>query len=255
MRYKLLGDLTRHLGIYRQARWLFRRTLYREELQTEKNDLKFYRSLLTKNALVFDVGAKVGDKTRVFLKLCARVVAFEPQPHCREELESRCGNTKRLTVIQAALGPKKGTQPLYISSRPGSSSLVPGWSKNLKSVIQVRVLTLDEMIREHGIPDYIKMDAEGYEHEILKGLTQPIPLVSFEYHRDKIRDPGGAFDCIEYLATFGELLINATPAEDLKWLYPAWMSKDSFLEVFPDKIPAPESSHCGYGDIFVRVLT
>jgi hypothetical protein len=45
----------------------------------------------------------------------------------------------------------------------------------------IELVTLDEIIQLHGTPDFIKINVEGYESEVLKGLSIPIKVLSFEY--------------------------------------------------------------------------
>jgi hypothetical protein len=41
--------------------------------------------------------------------------------------------------------------------------------------------TLDALIAAHGVPAFIKIDVEGFEGEVLAGLTQPVRALSFEF--------------------------------------------------------------------------
>jgi FkbM family methyltransferase len=45
--------------------------------------------------------------------------------------------------------------------------------------------TMDTLISLYGKPDYCKIDVEGFEINVLKGLNIPLNLVSFEYHLDR----------------------------------------------------------------------
>ena len=54
----------------------------------DQKKLKFYSQFIKKGDLVFDVGANLGNRTKIFLKLGARVVAIEPQPFCMSRLKS-----------------------------------------------------------------------------------------------------------------------------------------------------------------------
>jgi hypothetical protein len=50
------------------------------------------------------------------------------------------------------------------------------------SVGDVNVVTLDSLIKEYGTPDYIKVDVEGFDLEVLTGLSSQISLISFEFN-------------------------------------------------------------------------
>ena len=43
------------------------------------------------------------------------------------------------------------------------------------------VTTLDRLIAQHGVPSFIKIDVEGFEDQVLAGLTHPVPALSFEF--------------------------------------------------------------------------
>jgi FkbM family methyltransferase len=248
--YTAIKKISRPLGFYRQARWFHRHFLNRNELNQEKADLTFYSSYIHKSDLVFDVGANYGDKTRVFLKLGARVVAFEPQADCLEELEARCGRNRRLTTVQAAVGSVSGLATFYVRARRSVSGLIEDWEEDVESMIVVPTVTLDQMIAGHGKPQYLKIDVEGYEYEVLKGLTEPVPYISFEYHL-KREDIEKTIKCITYLSRLGAISINITPAESLLFAYQEWLTNDEFLEVFPDDISGKHAYR--YGDIFVAI--
>lgn len=84
-------------GLYRPARWLNRR-IRPHLLRALRNDIEFYRSLLSPGALCFDVGANIGDKSEALLQAGARVVAFEPNPLVTPELQARCGYHRDWTL-------------------------------------------------------------------------------------------------------------------------------------------------------------
>ncbi len=66
----------------------------------------------------------------------------------------------------------------------GSKNLNPNsarWSLKTK----VKTLTIDDMVKTYGIPDLIKIDVEGYEYEVLRGLTQKQNKICFEWHEEE----------------------------------------------------------------------
>ena len=250
MAYDRIKRASQSLGLYTHARWFHRHFLNRQELHQERTDFGFYSKFINSGDLVFDVGANWGTKSRVFLKLGARVVAFEPVADHLRELEARCGRNARLVTVQAALGPAEGEKPFYV--RAEMSGFIKDWGPSAQAeMIVVPTYTLDQMIALHGKPRYIKIDAEGYDYEVLRGLSQPVPYLSFEYHNDR-QEIEMAINCINYLSRFGELAVNITPAESLVFAYREWLSREEFLKVFPEEI-LQKGHDYRYGDIFVRI--
>ena len=47
---------------------------------------------------------------------------------------------------------------------------------------EVPVVTLDAAIEHYGVPAYCKIDVEGWEFEVLRGLSQAVDLISLEFH-------------------------------------------------------------------------
>jgi hypothetical protein len=91
-------------------------------------------------------------------------------------------------TLPIGLAARSGRRQLWIADPPQWSSMSPAFIKGntfarkpAGSVCEVEVSTLDALIDSFGIPSFCKIDVEGYEYEVLKGLTQPIPSLSFEY--------------------------------------------------------------------------
>jgi FkbM family methyltransferase len=249
MSYERTKQYARSLGLYRAARWVHRNVMDRKEGEAFRRELGFYGQFVKPGTLCFDVGANYGYKVEIFLTLGARVIAFEPQQDCMAELRSRAGDSPRLTTVPAALGSSPGSLTLYISEHRTNTSFNKGWHQGVIGSVEVPVITLDAAIAEHGTPDYCKIDVEGFEIEVLRGLNRPIPLVSFEYH---LRDNGttAALECLDRLATLGTISVNVTPAEDTVFSIPEWLSGDDFRAFLVNEIPKMRRQT--HGDIFVR---
>jgi FkbM family methyltransferase len=249
MSYERTKEYARSLGLYRAARWVHRNVMDRTEGQAFGRELSFYGEFLKPGTLCFDVGANYGRKVEIFLKLGARVVAFEPQQDCMAELRSRSGHNPRLTTVPAAVGSSRGSLTLYIGAHRTTSSFNKDWHEGVVGSVEVPVITLDDAIADHGTPEYCKIDVEGFEIEVLRGLNRPIPLVSFEYH---LRDNGtqAALDCLDRLAALGTISVNVTPAEDTVFSIPEWLSVDDFRALLVNEIPKMRRQT--HGDIFVR---
>lgn len=230
-------------GLYRPARWVFRRL--RSERQHRYVDaVELYRSLLPSGALCFDVGANIGEKSEALLAAGARVIAFEPNQRTVPELRARCGHDARWTLIQTGIGSGSAIATLYATAASGQSSLVPNWEGQVIGTSHVPVVTLDAAIAQFGVPYYCKIDVEGWELEVLRGLTQPVPLISFEFHvRDE--DVRKAHACLTRISDFGAAEVNVTIKEGSNFQFPEWMPLEQFRDWFPGHLSA-------YGDIFIR---
>ena len=182
--------------------------------------------------LVFDIGANIGNRTEIFLSLGASVVAFEPQPKCAKEVAAR-GN-RRLTVVETAIGESEGSAQLYLQNRHVLASLVPGWETtvNHSATLTVSVTTLDRAIEKFGVPEFCKIDVEGFEPQVLKGLSQKLPALSLEYHCDE-RGVAQVNECLRRLAQLGEYRLNLVGQENALFLLPDWLTISEFAGAFP----------------------
>jgi FkbM family methyltransferase len=236
-------------GLYRPARWLAR-TLRASESRAFRADIALYDSFLSSGDLCFDVGANVGDKSEAMLQLGAHVVAFEPNPLVVPELRARCAQHPRWTLVEAALGSAAAISTFYAQREHSQSSLARGWENGeVIGSFRVPVVTLDAAIRSFGCPKYCKIDVEGWEGEVLLGLSQPIPLLSFEFHLDAdgVRK---AKSCLERLSEFGTSHVNVIPAERSTFHFNDWIPLEAFIKGFPENLdPWPGNP---YGDMFVK---
>lgn len=165
--------------------------------------------------IVIDIGAYVGMysvKASRFVGATGLVVAVEPLPSNLVYLKRNLTDYPNTKVVEVALSNYTGTSKLY--ARPGTeaSSLV----YKQKNFIDVRVTTLDELVKQLKLPrvDYIKMDAEGSELNILGGaikvLHKDYPVLSLAcYHPDPTGNPYVG-KVITYLESVGYKCISRT---------------------------------------------
>lgn len=166
--------------------------------------------------LVFDVGANVGNKAAQFLARGARVVCFEPQPACVERLRSRFAGDNNVTIVQKGLADQAGTLNLSICDDDTLSTFSDQWKRGRHAAnrwsrsVQVDVITLDDAIAEHGRPRYCKIDVEGFEISVLRGLTQAVDVLSFEFAKEFMENAATAVSYLsgigmnEFTVAFGE---------------------------------------------------
>ena len=215
------------LGLYRPVSYLNDLRWGRLYSKRISADTEFYRSLLPPNSLVFDIGANVGNKTEALVKAGHRVIAVEPQPDCANEIAARCN----VEIVRAAVGVEEGTLELHLSDVYHTmASASKTWTDSSTS-IKVPMVTLDSLIENYGTPYYIKIDVEGYEYEVLMGLSHSIPLISFEFHSTELEK---ARKCLSLLS--GRIAFTPPESNEIS----EWMDFDSD---FPDYV---------YGDVWVK---
>ena len=213
----------------------------------ENNHLLFYSKFIKKGDLVFDVGANVGTKTKLFLNLHSNVVCYEPQPELVVHLTNHLNASKRVVIEGKGISSKEGITEMYISDAHVLSSM-----KSLDKVTQksgrfnkykwnqkinVHVTTLDNEIRKYGCPSYIKIDVEGHEYEVLLGLNQPIKMISFEYTAE---DYQHTLKCIDRLSKVANYSFNHSISENHIFENNQWIDPKSFkteLKNLIEKIP------------------
>ncbi len=226
-----------------------------EKINYQKR-LSFYSKLINQGDLCFDVGANYGNRTEVFLNLKANVIAIEPQPKTMLFLKRKFKD--KIIIEDRALGSQPGKSTLFLSTASTLTSMSKEWIDEVKNKrfkhaewndkIEVEVTTLNELIVKYGKPDFCKIDVEGYELEVLKGLTHPIRIISFEYTIPEFIDR--AIDCINYLNDLGKIICNFSPGETLTFELNEWLEPDEFITLFktlPDKGIID-------GDIYIKFL-
>jgi len=183
---------------------------------------RLYREFVKPRDLVFDVGAHVGDRIAAFRRLGARVVAVEPQPALVFTLRALYGRSSDVVVEAKAVGRNPGTISMMINTANPTISTASrdfvraadgaaGWEGQVwDRSIEVPVTTLDTLIGAHGVPSFIKIDVEGFEEEVLAGLTRPVTALSFEFTTIQ-REIARA--CIERCVALGLTRFNSAVGE------------------------------------------
>ncbi len=211
--------------------------------------------LVERNSLCFDIGAYQGWYTEAFLRLGGRVVAVEPQPALAAALQQRFFSTRGVTVIPKAMGANEGSARLFISNTAYHSSLRQDWldyirpnePDALQGVVEVEVTTLDRLIAEFGCPDFIKIDVEGAELNVLHGLHQPVPALSLEYHMGRLED---AAACLGYLGGLARYAAaNFTVGHTGAFCLTDWMHPADVLAILQERRSRNASE---WGDLYLR---
>lgn len=176
------------------------------------------------------------------------MVAVEPDDACSTTLAERFLafriRPRPVTIVTRAVSDKIGTEEMLIDG-PGSAvnTMSPKWAESLKKnratfayghcglefsqTELVETTTIDELIAQQGLPFFVKIDVEGHELSALRGLSRPVPFLSFEVNLPEFRPEG--LECIRVLAELahtGRFNYTSDCAHDLTLT--DWMPGEEF---------------------------
>lgn len=204
--------------------------------------------------LVFDIGAHVGDCVASLRRLRALVVAAEPQPGPMRVLRLFHGLDPSVFLEQTAIGEQPGELILHLNlanptvstlSEPfiGAACGASGWEgQRWEGRLKVPVTTLDGLIQRYGEPRFCKIDVEGHELQVLRGLSRPLEGLSFEFTTIQREVAQQAVDACERL---GRYRYNASLGDSGRLVSVHWLDASS-LHGWLERLPSAANS----GDIY-----
>jgi FkbM family methyltransferase len=175
--------------------------------------------------------------------LGAKVISVEPQPQCVQKLRRKFrkyGNS--VTIVPKAVSDSKGSSRIAISSFDGYTSMSKKWISKVeqsgrfrKSIKwtdwqDVETTTLDDLISEYGVPHYLKVDVEGFETSVFRGLHTSISYLSFEFtYPETIEDTCSVIDMVDAL---GKYEYNYVIEDSTEWQLKDWVSGEQLKSQF-----------------------
>jgi FkbM family methyltransferase len=213
----------------------------------------FYGRLVTPDDLVFDIGANLGNRVKVFRHLGCRVVAVEPQAFCVAVLKRAF--PRQITIVDRALSDRIGTAELYIANVHVLSSMSKDWIRRTTEAgrfsgnrwdktVAVKTTTLDAICREFGEPAFVKIDVEGHEEAVFRGLSVPIQGLSFEFASENLQS---TFSCLALLDRIGRYEFNYSLGESMQLELRQWASL-SEIQKHLSCVGA-----LGWGDVYAKL--
>jgi FkbM family methyltransferase len=178
------------------ARYWYRRARGRID-----SELTLAAAFIRPGSTVIDVGANVGIYTYGFVRLGARVEAFEPLPQCRVLLEALAAPAVRVHGVALSAAP--GVLPLNLPVREGRAATGLATFRPVEEpheTLPVPVRVLDD----YAFADvsFIKVDVEGHELAVLRGaertLARERPVLLLEIDQAFLSRPAReVFDTVQ----------------------------------------------------------
>ncbi|HYC42781.1 MAG TPA: FkbM family methyltransferase [Noviherbaspirillum sp.] len=150
------------------------------EGEFEPDMARLFDALIKPGDVVLDVGANIGCTSILFAGKARRVYSFEPSPTTFRYLEEnlRSARLDNVTAVNIALGKENGSQELVFAANNRSGAFVSEQSTASDGhlVEWIHVMKGDDFVGTHDIPrvDFIKIDVEGFEKQVIEGLTGTI---------------------------------------------------------------------------------
>jgi FkbM family methyltransferase len=160
--------------------------------QAHNHQLERMALRLPKNATCLDVGSNIGLTALTLAEAVpgGRVYAFEPSAwnakYLRENI-SRNG-VSNITFTEAAVGDKAGTVSFHLTTLGANSTVLRASPEAAHNVSRIPLITLDSWAAGNSIQriDFIKIDVEGYERQVLIGAADTLvsrrPTVLMEFN-------------------------------------------------------------------------
>ncbi|MDN6322690.1 MAG: FkbM family methyltransferase, partial [Halomonas sp.] len=145
-----------------------------------------------------------------------------------------------ISLLPVAAGPTAGFAEIAISpGNPTLATLANGWREQIgernagfsqvrwEQRLRVSVTTLDRLIEAYGEPSFIKIDVEGFEAEVLAGLSRAVAALSVEFVSGAL---AVIHACVDHLSRLGDYRYNVVVGEQRHFRWAEWKSPQAVIE-------------------------
>lgn len=198
MTIKQIGDYKMHLntndfGIHRD---LFLDG-FREPVATD-----YLKKLLNNNSVALEIGANIGYYALIESRLCQKVYAVEPMPSNFDLLERniKLNGINNIEIFKTAFSDTGGEKTLYVSNKSNWHSFYK--HRKVKSKKIINTDTVDNFLKNKKKPTFVRMDIEGYEFSVLRGMKETLKQINhlfIELHADilSLNETRGLIDMLK----------------------------------------------------------
>lgn len=176
----------------------------------EQNSMKIFSEIIKPGMNVLEIGGHIGYLTTYYSSIVGpsgKVVVFEPGKNNLKYLYSnvKSSNAGNVIIEELAAGNQNANMTFYLDPITGQNNTLvksfEGFEKNRKFSAEpdteyitdsVSVVRLDDYLKDKVLPDFVKIDIEGYEWECIEGFMatiedkRPILMIEVQANPDKI---------------------------------------------------------------------
>jgi hypothetical protein len=158
--------------------------------------------------MFFDIGSNIGNWAIANVNNCNKIISIEASHITFEKLKKNCNNDKIILLNYAVCNNNGNDITFYHSDYDTLSTINKDWlisetsrfhNQPYKEII-CKTITIDNLIKEYGVPDLIKIDVEGGEYECISSLNHKIKLLCFEWASEMNHV---TFKCLDHLINLG----------------------------------------------------
>ena len=205
--------------------------------EMEADFLPVFRSFLRPESVVLDIGANFGLYTATsatFVKNHGRIYSFEANPHTfgllrRTLYANRLTQYSNIIAVNALVGDCAGSRVLhYLPQFLGGATLtdVGQWGAERRSV-ELDMIMIDEFLPKDLAVDLVKIDVEGHEPFVIRGMQQtirrsPTIRIFVEFVEEFLRHTVGAAQFVKEIDLLGLRICRILPRFRLELVEPRW---------------------------------
>lgn len=178
----MLRSTVRKLGLIRAINFV-RFKVLRLSREYEERFSEALLSSVKPGDIVWDIGANLGFYTQQFLERVGpsgKIVAFEPAPGCFDVLSGKFKDAPGVKLENAAMGAHEGKVQMHLDNDPlaATHQIMDGAQDSAESnpdagLVEVPVISGDSYWTHNKLtPNVIKIDVEGYEEQVLHGMSK-----------------------------------------------------------------------------------
>lgn len=199
---------------------------------------------------------RIWETGSIHLKLDCKVVAVEPQPDCADFL--RWKFCDKFVLIQKGMSDHDGEEEMNISESHTISSFANDWvdavsksgrfqGSSWEKKMRIEMSTLDKVIKQFGEPVFIKIDVEGYEPTVIRGLSKSVRFISFEYTVPE--QVNKVEECLNHLSAIdSHYKFNYSTGETFEFSLPEWVPAEEMRKV----IASTQFMSFSNGDVYAK---